>query len=174
MLTGSELALLSPLFGLLGVAAGTWATRDNTRRQQEVDANWRLHDRRAEVYENLLVELNRLQRVQSARIAAGPNSPRPQRDEQAAADDARWRARVAILAPEPVRAAYQDWTDVLIAQCEVVRAPSDAREAAQQAWQAQMSAATVGIARLMHDDLDALSAPRGRRPRRLRFRRRES
>jgi hypothetical protein len=174
MLTGGELALLSPLFGLLGVAAGTWATRENTRRQQEIDASQRRHDRRAEVYEDLLVELNRLQREQGALIAAGPNSPRPKRDERTAADDARWRARVAILAPEPVRAGYQEWTDALIAQWEVVRTPSDARESAQQAWLARMSKATVGIARLMHDDLEALSAPPSRPPARLWFRRTQS
>lgn len=160
MLTGSELALLSPLFGFLGVLAGGWLSHDATWRQQQIDLNQRRHDKLAAVYEQILVELNRLQWRQGDHLAGAPS---PQRDEQAREADALWRAQAAIHGSKAVREAYRNWTGVWTMRWETIPGGTpEEQAAAHQRWLPQMSAAHLEVAKAMRDDLEALNAMPGR------------
>lgn len=160
MLTSAELALLSPLFGFLGVLAGAWLSTDTSRRQQQIDLNQRRHDKLAEVYEQMLVELNRMQWQQGDRLNGAAV---PERDEQAREADALWRARAAIHGSEAVREAYRNWQGVWAMRWGTVRGGTPERRAAEDAaWLPQMSAAHVAVAEAMRDDLEVLNAMPGR------------
>lgn len=164
MLTNGELALLSPLFGLLGAVSRslvTWmATSTGSRRQQKIDANQRRYERRAEVYENMLIEMNRAVLVQEARIKAGPDATPVERDEQARKEEARWRARAMLLASGQVRRAYNEWTELLIARWDIARLPAGRRALEHLNWLAEIDAETSEVGRIMSADLEALSALR--------------
>jgi hypothetical protein len=162
MLTNGELALLAPLFGLLGAVSGsviTWmATSSGTRRQQKIDANQQRYDRRADVYENMLIELTHAVMELEGRFAANPDTAPAEPDEQVKRDEARWRARAVLLASAEVRAAHRKWIKMFVARWEVTQLPEREREAGRIQWLADMGLATDEVGKAMASDLDALSA----------------
>jgi hypothetical protein len=88
ILPNGELAFLSPLFGFAGVIAGSVTSSASSRRQQQLDANKALHEQRVEIYEAMLVDMDRNVRAQEEYIVRGM-SRRPAQSKQEADDEAK-------------------------------------------------------------------------------------
>jgi hypothetical protein len=125
MLTTTESALAGiALGGIISLLTGWIASHSQWTREERR----RILDRRAALYEETLVAMDRMQRTWYRIRRAGQGGAHPDEfpDEQEEDERSAWNARINLYASKEVRALWDAWTNTLVVAAQGERKEREA------------------------------------------------